>query len=246
MSDAGRRPFRPGYFKSEQAPSRAPPQRHAPRDFYDWLTLASAVVGVLLVCAGTGVSAYQALVMRQELDSVVAQQRAWLRVQIEPDGPLAVRADGALVPVKIVLSNAGNLPAVGVWTDITAAPHIPLQTANFDELPEVGGGSLCDGRVFPGSGLVVFPGETIAISRVAKVGRRDIDLYAGKDLGFAVRACALYYSNTKDEARRTDRTVVFGRRWSDAAPRWGFARTTDYVEVDSLEVEAPHSGNEAS
>lgn len=245
MLDRPRKPFRPGHYQTPKPPRDPERPKHAERDRYDWITLWTAIIGVFFVVVGTGVSAYQAIVMRRELASAVRQQRAWLRVDIEPDGDVTIDQAGARVPLKIRLTNVDSLPAVGVWTGVSLRAFAALPIA-FDELPDVERGAMCDSKVFPGTGLAVFPGETVALTEVGMLSRKDINAFDGKrEMALAISACALYGDGASASDRHTDRIVTLGRKWTVEDRRLGFDRLSDRIKPADLVIQTPPNGGVA-
>jgi hypothetical protein len=146
--------------KSAKPPGYRHKRRETRRDLYDWITLWTAIIGVGLVCVGTGVTAYQAIVMREELRQSREQQRAWLK--IEPKlltGLILSETQGAAVGATVIAENVGTVPATRVWVDIRLIPTPP--PGDMRRVPGNGDKMKCEKVKFDSDliGTTVFPGE---------------------------------------------------------------------------------------
>lgn len=66
-------------------------------------------------------------------DSYIAAQRAWVKCEIMPSGPLEYNADGLTLTVDLRMTNIGNSPALNVVPDIKIqAPAVGFDD-HFDE-----------------------------------------------------------------------------------------------------------------
>jgi hypothetical protein len=243
MAKGRRGPYRPGHYQAPKTPADATKPTHAKRDTYDWATLGIAFVGVVIVAASTAIAAYQAIVTRQELDNAISQQRAWVRIDAIPTSDVTVDSIGAHFLIRMTLTNSGNLPAVGVWTDVTTE-LIDTLPKSFDEAPHPERGVLCGGGTYPEVGRTVFPGESITEQVAVLIPRAEIARFPKDPFKIGARFCAVYYDRS-DRVRHTDRTITISKRWEVERPYIGFAKAGGQFPLRQLTTQAEASGNQA-
>jgi hypothetical protein len=155
MTERPREPFRPGHYQTPQTPTRPKLPTYPRRDCYDWITLWTAIFGVVLICIGTGITAYQATVMRDELRSVARQQRAWIRIDAS-DPRLHFDEDGNVaILANVRLSNVGTIPSNLVRTNSNLTP-ISLYGDPGEYTESI---AACP-NFHIGGGYTLFPGES--------------------------------------------------------------------------------------
>lgn len=197
MLDRSRKAFRPGHYRTPEPPRDAARPQHAERDPYDWITLWTAIIGVALVAAGTFVAAYQAVVMRQELDAALGQQRAWVSLEPRPLGLRPLPGGGAELALELALHNTGQVPATNLRAKgamnrvVGAKPRITDACALPDRPAE--------------TGYSVLPNQTFRAPLVtAKIGPEEME--AGTIDGtvqLSVSICVEYESGIGRVAQRT-------------------------------------------
>jgi hypothetical protein len=198
-----------------------------------WVT----AIGVLMVAAGTGVTSWQAVMSREALDAAIAQQRAWVRVEIDPTRDLSWTKDGISAEVRLTLTNSGNLPALSVLTSVSATArqiggigkNEPLRTAQ------------CDGAA--GIGVTVFPGETVTTREPITISAKDIPP-GSDDLEVAVLGCAAYQDRQGAPTRHTDRSVILMPEITGRHLIIGLAKG-DLVDAKDINARDSISGNRA-
>lgn len=106
-----------------------------------WLSLVGTVVG-----AGTLIAAFLAARYAKNAagearraadiarDSFIANERAWLTVELHPDGALTFyETGGCELPVYLTIKNLGRTPALNVHTSMTM---VPMRQDHIDEVAE--------------------------------------------------------------------------------------------------------------
>jgi hypothetical protein len=183
----------------QKAPRRGAKPAHHERDRYDWITLGTAIVGVAVVAASTVFIAFQAFVTRDQLRNAVSQQRAWLKMESAPAGPLLIREDGAHVTIVITATNVGSEPAVKVRG--SAHLYLTPPPSQLKGKYPFGQPLTCDpiDDAEANYGVTIFPGESAKLALVVPfLERRYFDSYsdeAGR-VGLFVSTCVDYVTGT--------------------------------------------------
>lgn len=121
---------------------------------------ASETLKTVEIAERTAKSAEEA--NRLARDSYIAAQRAWVRVEIAPGGPLEYNVNGLNLTFDVRLTNIGNSPALNVFPHIQlAAPAVGVDN-DFNER-EIARQISEQQRNQPVSpfGFTIFPNETI-------------------------------------------------------------------------------------
>jgi hypothetical protein len=126
-------------------------------DAFEIATLATAIVGVVILCIYTALTGYQALIAK---DTAERQLRAYLSVKIEEQPDL----DAPGAPRMVLLfRNNGQTPAF----------HVQAQASIFTAGQELTASDLKDTRDFldklPKSEIVLFPGQEFRESPAAGI-----------------------------------------------------------------------------
>lgn len=88
------------------------------RDAYDWITLATAVFGAIVVAASSLFAAWNAFLVRDQIAIMQSQQRPWVAVDLEAERN-GLTHDGAAraFEFKTKLKNEGQMVATDVRMD---------------------------------------------------------------------------------------------------------------------------------
>jgi hypothetical protein len=237
MTDRKRRPYRPGHYQAPNGAGHPHKPEHAKRDPYDWVTLVVAIVGVVVVCISTAISAYQAIITRSEVNHAINSQRAWVRVDIIPKEEISFSRDRFYFPYDIVFTNSGSIPARYVVFDVEA------EISQFGTIKNIEAflGKKCSAT--EGIGFNVFPGETVRIDRTVFIESGAIR--NGTDNPqLTIRICASYLDRPGSPVRHTIYRVNILPRISFEHPHIGF-RIGDRLKVSDLVLQSDIQGNSA-
>lgn len=169
------------------------------KDIRDWLTATSGWAQLIAV----GLAAYYAFgqltVMRGQLEATEADQRPWISLDMQAEGPLIRDSSGWNFNVKYTLNNVGKSPAFGV--DFIAI-MVPLGVAQPNPPPPQGFSygmptkvvdaaveTACEEQLrLPGYGEIMFPG----VPQNKRWKPHSDPVGAGFIPGFAIIGCATY------------------------------------------------------
>lgn len=109
-------------------------------------------------------------------DSYIATQRAWIRVEISPGGPLIYDVNGLNLTFDVRLTNVGNSPALNVF------PHIQLEAPavgisvdfNEREIARKISEQQRSQPVLP-FGFTIFPNESIVQKMTALISKDEVN-----------------------------------------------------------------------
>lgn len=239
MDDDRGSEHRPDIARAANAPEidSSPPkkQRSAFRSLpvHERVAIVTGVVGVAVVAVSTCITAYQAAVMRRELNNTLDQQRAWVKIDAEPEVFL-VNGGGAEASIRTKATNVGTVPAVGadvstaLW--VAPGPHAlnkssphPLQ----DNCPES-----------HGEGTSIFPGETVELlAPLAEAPASDLSKLADDQGHVQVLAivCVSYRSGVRQQIRHTISSFAIVRRTVNS----GFANGDSKMSVSGEALAPP-------
>lgn len=120
----------------------------------------------------------QQRVLQGQLDETKLEQRPWVSVDLQPDGPFSYNADGgADIKLKITLQNTGRFPAISVEPLLRMYPSIFIPPFNFLE----GQDQECRERVLPPVnkekpvGFVLFPGAPFVMPYTVHLNKDDFE-----------------------------------------------------------------------
>jgi hypothetical protein len=178
------------------------PQR---RDHYDWISLGTAVFGVVVVAATAGITAYQSYLTREALTLAATQQRGWLKLAPKFGSGLGIYPrGGAYIPFEVSGQNVGVVPIRYAWgvIEVHALPTLKdprdLKIDLFKRCPKIERFSF---------GETIYPNDTIDL--MMKVthwpSRSEIDAMTDRDgnVNFAVVVCAQYETGTSVHPHRS-------------------------------------------
>lgn len=192
------------------------------RDRYDWITLWVAIAGVIVVAVSTGITAWQAVLTRRELDSIMDNQRAWVSVEPRLVSDIGVWPTGQIYfELELVARNAGSLPAqwvrargrVFVMGSVSEqrSPGSPLHTCG-DILADEEGYTYGP-AVFPNQEATILPRiewPSEAEARAATAGEETAR--------YVLVLCTLYYTGRERELRLTGAIYSVRRAWRRGEP----------------------------
>lgn len=157
------------YWKAKKEAIENP--KPTPEGCAAWLTAIGTLGGVILAGVAAVIFWNQLTVMKGQLDEMQAEQRAWIKVDVSPTGPLTwpvtAVSDLGMIPIRFDLENTGHAPAFSV--QFTAEPFIPTNAQNDPLVAQrkwcsaLGSNALTADR-----GFTVFPGEKIGATNIPK------------------------------------------------------------------------------
>lgn len=205
---------------------RAPRKKGSARN--ERIVGATGVAGVVVVAISTCITAYQAIVMRNELKNTVDQQRAWVKVNAIPEAFFSDPKDGGEMMLRVKATNVGSVPAFGVKVGTALWPG-PGPHSKIKHNP-YGGNENCQRQ--EAGGTVIFPSETVELfADNATAPASDLRYLADDQnhVSIMVIVCVTYQTGVNEELLR--RTVA-----SFAAVK----RTGTVVAIDDSKMDASH------
>lgn len=130
------------------------------RDSYDWITLGTAIVGVIVVAGSSLVSLWNTMLVRDQVRVMERDQRPWVELEnIDIQSPLTLEPVGGRVDLRFNLKNVGRSPAFKarvkfdfLLRDQTLSKVVNAQAALC---PADGGDAKS-----PYEGITIFPEQT--------------------------------------------------------------------------------------
>lgn len=185
------------------------------RDRYDWITLWTAIAGVIIVALSTGITAWQAILTRQELNTLIAQDRAWLQLEPSVDTGLAIYSGGAFMGVSLKVKNVGTMPAYGAWGfarlyAVPAGDDVQGNAAWADDLCPAPQRYALGGSIFPGETIDVFTNPTMP-------SRAEVDTFENskKEVKLILTFCVQYETAEQPIPRQTGAAYLVRRTDAD-------------------------------
>lgn len=164
------------------------------RDRYDWITLGTAILGVVIVAVTAGIAAYQSYLTREALTLSAMQQRGWLKLNPKFEYGIGINPrGGAYIPVEVMGQNVGTVPIRYAWgiAEVHALPTMKrprdMKVDLFNRCPKI------ERYAF---GETIYPNDTVDLGVDVKrwPTRKEINEMADSDgmVNFAVVICAQY------------------------------------------------------
>lgn len=165
-------------------------------------------------------------------------ERPWVEASILRNGPLTFNVNGANIPLKFILRNTGQSPAVNVWIHTQGLILNAVPTVD----PEMLRRKLCtEGRnrkdtlttLFPGA---VFPQEIeVGIPNEMLRSMKDVGKMTGNMIDPTVAVCIIYRPTFSDVVYETSYIISVLRVDKHNRPYINF-KVGETVEADKLRL----------
>lgn len=175
---------------------------------FEIITAATAVLGTLIVCASTGVTAYQAWLSQKALTDAAESRRAWLQIDAKHLGAFRIDAEGANLMVLASVKNVGQTPALNVQRSIRMMPATGQRVPPCGEMQSAEGGPTA----FPGETIDLLPmSPFVSLPAIERMRER------AAEGAFVILVCVSYQTGNSSTLRTTGSTYLVERKRADRA-----------------------------
>lgn len=168
-------------------------------------------MGLIVVALSTGITAWQAVLTRQEIQVITGQQRAWLRLEPKFEVGLGILDSGAWTGIRLNVSNIGTMPAHKTWAFVRLYAH-PIDNSADWPIPEI-----CPEKQRYELGQTILPGETgeVFINPVLP-GRAELDTWERDEkIDFYLVVCVQYETANEPTVRQTGSAWLVKKKQPD-------------------------------